>query len=248
MINSGSTGKAHRFYVSMERNRPLSRPCKFRLPTLHKHLPGRSPALLLDIGCYDGSATSELGRATGAEMSIGIDFLRERLALAKDLGIHTVFLDVELADLPFPDSSIDFVYMGDIIEHVYSPDNLLSEVRRILSEDGRVLLTTPNLASWKCRLSLLLGFQPPCSEVSTIQTMGNPLIPHRLPSGHIRSMTPRALVELLSLNGFQVNEMTFIPASSDSSDRSITRLIDRALSIISPSLLDEIYVSFSKKD
>lgn len=50
--------------------------------------------------------------------------------------------------IPFGDSSFDVVWAGEVIEHVADTSAFLSEVRRVLRAEGRLLLSTP----WHGRL------------------------------------------------------------------------------------------------
>lgn len=86
----------------------------------------------------------------------------------------------------------------DVIEHLFDIDRLLFEVKRMLKPGGIAVITTSNLASWYNRLSLLFGWQPFWTEVSTKFVIGNPLRERRakcggiMPSGQ-RIFTPLAL-------------------------------------------------------
>jgi SAM-dependent methyltransferase len=46
--------------------------------------------------------------------------------------------------LPLADNAFDAVWASEVIEHVADTARWLSEVRRVLSPGGRLLLTTPN--------------------------------------------------------------------------------------------------------
>lgn len=46
--------------------------------------------------------------------------------------------------LPFKDQSFDTVIMSGVIEHLENPMKALEECKRVLKEDGRLLLETPN--------------------------------------------------------------------------------------------------------
>lgn len=65
--------------------------------------------------------------------------------------------DVETMDLPFEPASFDAVLCGDLIEHLRDPQAFLARVRPLLRPGGRLVLTTPNVANWTVRLSLLFG-------------------------------------------------------------------------------------------
>ena len=51
----------------------------------------------------------------------------------------------------------DYVVVSDVIEHVMNRMQLLRSVRRYLKPDGRLLISTPNIAIWFYRLSLFVG-------------------------------------------------------------------------------------------
>ena len=46
--------------------------------------------------------------------------------------------------LPFPDRTFDAVVMSELIEHIAQPELMLSEVARILTPEGALMLTTPS--------------------------------------------------------------------------------------------------------
>jgi 2-polyprenyl-3-methyl-5-hydroxy-6-metoxy-1,4-benzoquinol methylase len=56
-----------------------------------------------------------------------------------------------------PPGSFDVVLCGDILEHLRDPLAALMRWRPLLRDDGRLVLSTPNVANWSIRLSLLFG-------------------------------------------------------------------------------------------
>lgn len=213
---------------------------------LFEHNPGHR---FLDIGCYDGSKTVLIRERIGAREAYGIDFLSGRLETARSRGINTKLTDLnESIPLDFPDAFFDCIYMGDIIEHLFCPDYLLEESFRLLCPGGYAVITTPNLASWRNRVSLLLGWQPVDSEVSTRYRVGNPRAPKSLPSGHIRVFTSRALRELVEHYGFLVERLTGFRAWSSHHDalERITHLLDRFVALARPTLCAELLLKARK--
>lgn len=210
----------------------------------------KRPGRLLDIGCFDGSKTEQIAKHIGASTVCGVDFLSHRLDQATARGIQVAPVDLNLNQpLPFEDGSFGCIYVGDVIEHVFSPDHLLLETFRLLSPGGYVVLTTPNMASWRNRIGLLFGWQPLGTEVSTITRLGNPFAPIGLPVGHIRVFTPRALVELAQFHGF-VAEIAAGFATGDDSPTQLLpkmwRLVDHVVDRFAPRLSDEILVRLRK--
>lgn len=71
-----------------------------------------------------------------------------------------VVFDLNSVPLPFKDNFADILFAGEVIEHLLNPFNFLKELNRILKKDGILILSTPNLASFKNRIKLLFGLMP----------------------------------------------------------------------------------------
>jgi 2-polyprenyl-3-methyl-5-hydroxy-6-metoxy-1,4-benzoquinol methylase len=51
----------------------------------------------------------------------------------------------------------DYIVLADVIEHLANPEPLLRSLKSLLSSEGRILLSTPNVAFGAVRLALLHG-------------------------------------------------------------------------------------------
>lgn len=99
---------------------------------------------VLDLGCNTGYGTHII--AQNARSVIGVDVSPRAIAEAKRLYPG---LDLQVVDgrsLPFPDRSFDVVVSFQVIEHISEPDRYLHEIKRVLVNDGVLLITTPNAA------------------------------------------------------------------------------------------------------
>ena len=98
---------------------------------------------VLDVGCGEGRFAAELARA-GAQV-VGIDVAEEPLRRAR---ARHPELDLRIVQgegpWQLPDAGFELVWAGEVIEHVADTARWLSEVRRVLDRNGRLLLTTPN--------------------------------------------------------------------------------------------------------
>jgi len=104
-----------------------------------------NPSLLdcLDIGTADGLMLSELNRRLNFNRAVGIDMSEELIKSNKD---KTISLEAGNAEkLRFRENSFDVAVAAAVIEHVDSPDRMLSECHRVLKPNGILILTTPNL-------------------------------------------------------------------------------------------------------
>jgi len=127
-------------------------------PTLH---PGRLRAIeRMDI--QPGERVLEVGVGTGINLSlypkncsvIGIDFSEPMLEIARERAgrkdIRNVrLLQMDAADLKFPDNAFDVVYAPYLISVVPDPVRVAGEMRRVCRPGGRVILLnhflSPNL-------------------------------------------------------------------------------------------------------
>ena len=84
---------------------------------------------------------------------VGLDVVGSRLDRLP-LGVYASSVEANATSLPFDDDSLDAVLAGEFVEHLTSPDAhaVLDEVRRVLREGGRLLLTTPNPNGFNVRL------------------------------------------------------------------------------------------------
>lgn len=104
---------------------------------------------VLDVGAATGiflAAAREKGwRVAGVEPSRwAVDEARRRFGLEIFCGT--------LAEAGFAPESFDAVVLLDVIEHVSDPPSLMTDVNRILTPGGMVVLTTPDIGSPVARL------------------------------------------------------------------------------------------------
>jgi ubiquinone/menaquinone biosynthesis C-methylase UbiE len=138
---------------------------------------------VLDVGCAEGRFAAHLAGA-GAQV-VGIDVAEEPLRRGRG---RDADLDLRLvpaaARWPLEDASFDVVWAGEVIEHVADTAGWLSEIRRVLRPQGRLLLSTPNHGAL---MRLGLALWPPAYEAHF-----DPL------SDHLRFYTRGLLVRLLA--------------------------------------------------
>jgi ubiquinone/menaquinone biosynthesis C-methylase UbiE len=109
----------------------------------HPFVAGRS---VLDVGCGPGQGAWLLANR-GAEQVIALDLDERKVRHFPKLCSNRnniLKLAMDGQRLGFKDQTYEIVTCFEVIEHVPRPDMLLSELRRILKEDGLLLLTTPN--------------------------------------------------------------------------------------------------------
>jgi SAM-dependent methyltransferase len=138
---------------------------------------GRS---VLEVGCGEGYGTALLARS--AERILGVDYDALTAAHAAATYPRARFVRANLAALPVPSESVDVVASLQVIEHVWNHGEFVRECLRVVRPGGLLFVTTPNR----------LTFSPGLDE---------PLNPF-----HTKEFTAAELGELLSSNGFSIEQ------------------------------------------
>lgn len=145
------------------------------------------------------------------------------------------------SEVNYKDSFFDIVIAGEIIEHLYDTDNFILEVKRVLKSKGLLFLTTPNLASWLDRITLLFGLQPFSTEVSNkSRKFGRETFYKILKlngqsksAGHLRCFTIGALKSLFIHYHFEI--IKYIPCSTH--NFWLNKLVSKVIPEMSQSVL-----------
>jgi len=143
--------------------------------------------LVLDIGCGEGRHS--LGLYVDREVNaIGIDLSTEDLKIAKSRIKDFTVTDTnksscafgvgDIQSLPFKDNTYDAVICSEVLEHLESLDNAVSEIVRVLKPGGVLAVSVPRfipeLICWKLS-----------SEYS------------KTPGGHVRIFRQKNLKQLI---------------------------------------------------
>jgi SAM-dependent methyltransferase len=104
--------------------------------------------VVLDVGCSNGA---HLARAASRCRSIvGMDYDLQQLPVAartireRGLANARVFAWDITGAFPFPDGAFDVALFLDVIEHLVPRVGVLREIHRVLTDDGRLLVSGPN--------------------------------------------------------------------------------------------------------
>lgn len=157
--------------------------------------------VVLDVGCGPGQLGAELKRR-GVERVVGIELNPVAAKLAAERLDEVLTCDIETSELPFADQSFDCIVYGDILEHLIDPWALLRAHRRLVHEDGKIIVSMPNIGYWGVIRDLLRGHW----EYTTFGTMD---------ATHLRFGTLKTITGMCEQGGFRVISVhTSIPRRS----------------------------------
>jgi SAM-dependent methyltransferase len=121
----------------------------------------------------------------------------------------------------------DVVFCGEVVEHLFSPDALVRDLRTLLGPAGILILSTPNLGYYVNRLLLLVGISPLYLENSAERKLGRKtrLLGQGNPTeGHIRLFTYGAARDLIAREGFEIERVVSTITWNFPPDRVVCRL------------------------
>jgi 2-polyprenyl-3-methyl-5-hydroxy-6-metoxy-1,4-benzoquinol methylase len=158
---------------------------------------------LLDVGAGRGEVLRAAKMAgwevSGIELSAGFaDYA------SKHSGIEV--LRTPLEHCGFPDGSFDVVILSAVLEHLYNPNEVLSEISRILRPGGALFLDVPNEAGLYFHIGNLYQRLRARDWVVNLAPTFSPF--------HVFGFTPKSLRALLSKHGFEVRRWYAYPGTS----------------------------------
>ena len=151
---------------------------------------------LLDVGCALGIFL-HLARKRRWK-TYGVDISRYAASFAREVLGLNVFSG-ELDEAQFPEKWFDVITLWDVVEHFPDPSRQLQEIRRILKDDGIILMNAPNEEGW-LRLLAWVIFRLSAGKISyPIRKLYHQF--------HFHYFTPQTLQRLLKENGFMMMQL-----------------------------------------
>jgi SAM-dependent methyltransferase len=173
------------------------------------------------LGCvfgYDvrGAYYGPLGRVDRKSVSAGG---KEVFRCELDL------FDAERDVFPYADGSFDLVLCCELIEHLlHDPMHMLIEIRRVLGDGGRLVLTTPNIASYTAVARVLNRKEHPQLFSRYADPKGE-FRDTEIP--HVREYTPDEVAETAVAAGFEVEYLFTEKIAGYESDLYFKELLEK---------------------
>lgn len=112
---------------------------------------------VLDLGCATGYMGAYLIERKNCEVW-GIEMDKDLFKVAKRSLNKTINADLrDIKKLKIPKRKFDYILLADVLEHVLFYDDLLKNISKFLNKNGKIIISTPNIAHISIRYSLLLG-------------------------------------------------------------------------------------------
>jgi methionine biosynthesis protein MetW len=129
---------------------------------------------VLDVGCGDGALMAALRDQRGCDArGLELDAANVASAVGRGLSVIQGDADTDLAD--YPDASFDYAILSQTLQTTMRPHVVLDHLLRI---GERAVVSFPNFAHWRVRLSLLWGGRMPVTRLLPVAWYETPNIHH----------------------------------------------------------------------
>lgn len=113
----------------------------------------------LDCGAGDGHELANLEAVGFNGEWEGVEWDADTVAKATSRGLKVAQGDLN-ERIPFDDDTFDCVYGLSVLEHILKPCSYILEAKRVLKPGGKLVLLTPNIATYFTALNILRGRMP----------------------------------------------------------------------------------------
>jgi SAM-dependent methyltransferase len=116
---------------------------------------------ILEVGSGLGILTNEIASKYPDCKIFSIEYYWSQIAEAKKNTLSNIsFCQADAHSIPAKDESFDLVFCRYVLEHVANPSQVLSEMRRVLNNGGRIMVQENNI--------LINDFYPDCPRFENI--------------------------------------------------------------------------------
>jgi len=150
---------------------------------------------VLDIGCATGYFAEKLNekkcKVVGIEMEPSAAKLAERFCQKVFIGDA-----MKISSFSIQKNYFDVILMLDVLEHFKDPEAILLSVKNYLKREGRLIISTPNVAHISVRVKIMAGkFDYQESGI--------------LDKSHLHFFTKKNLIKIIKEAGLGISEINY---------------------------------------
>ena len=112
---------------------------------------------VLEVGCSTGYMSRDLVQRGCCVTGIEVDRVAAQRARTYCQAVYVLDLNEQEWIAGFPERGFDVVLLGDVLEHLAMPDATLVQLRDVVSSEGSLVISLPNVVHWVTRLKILFG-------------------------------------------------------------------------------------------
>lgn len=116
----------------------------------------KSDLTIMDIGCACGGTLMKAREMNPNVQLYGIEMSSGAAAVAEHFG-QVFQADMLTIDKPELLGKFDYIFMGDVLEHIVDTDGALAKVYSWLKKGGQLIVSVPNIANISIITNMLMG-------------------------------------------------------------------------------------------
>src|SRR4030042_643996 len=151
---------------------------------------------ILEIGCGTGNTGKALNEPGRAGEVRGIEKPPTPAETAKKNLNAVITADGETLKMPFDKGYFDYIIAADIMEHIYNPWFIISNLKAYIKKGGFIIASIPNTRNWRIVRGLI--FKGDWSYTNA----------GLLDDTHIRFFTKKTMMKLFQSEGFTIHLIT----------------------------------------
>lgn len=111
---------------------------------------------VLEIGCGSGRLANLLSMRKKC-LVYCVEKEPAMASIAKNKCVEMLNMDIETKELPYSIGFFDCIILGNVLEHMREPSNILAKLKKHLSENGFLIYSVPNIVNWHSRITIFFG-------------------------------------------------------------------------------------------
>lgn len=166
---------------------------------------------VLDIGCGCGATSMYLKRKYPNAIAYGVEIVPEAANIAQQV-LNVVCADIETLEYPWEKDFFDYIILGDVLEHLHNPMNVLKRLMEYLKKGGHIIVSMPNMKHYSVMLPLIVNDEFHYTDAGILD------------STHLKMYTRKEIAHLIQESGYTIDGMMSVVLGNP--DEQTNELID----------------------
>lgn len=150
---------------------------------------------ILDVGCGEGNTLEWVKKRIDAKWVGGVELHGDAAKIAGNKLDWVKQANIEDAELPFSDESLDLILCLDVLEHLIDPWRTVAKLSRLVFPGGSLIASIPNIRHHSVMLPLLLKGEWSYREKDVLDR------------SHLRFFTRKSAIALMQSGGLVVTDV-----------------------------------------
>ena len=137
----------------------INKKTKTHVDYLLEHIPNLLSLSVMDMGSGRGGFLIDIARRGGQAIGLELNdaYIKETIEKARQETLKIEVIKGVAEQLPFADSSFDFINFALVVEHIENPELAVKEMSRVLKRGGLAYMGVPNrFGFWDPHFNLYL--------------------------------------------------------------------------------------------